>query len=107
MPIDVTAAAHLQLFLGQYLDLEDKLMRLQPDIGAYHQGKEPLRKKEHMMADARSAKRLFDACAVHASCAEHLLTRFVLSAGAYWRRLWCKLFPDKTTRQCRECLKGP
>lgn len=106
MPIDVAAAAHLQLFLSQYLDLEDKLTRLQPDIEAYQRGVEPQRGKDYVIADARAAKRLFDAVATHAACAEHLISKFVLSSGAFWLSLWCKLFPDKKTRHCRECLKG-
>ena len=82
------------------------VVHLGEDIAEFQRGKEPGRDKKYLMADARIAKRVFDDTVRHAECAEHLLTKFVLSGRAFWNRLWCRWFPDTETTRCREILKG-
>lgn len=106
MPLNVATAAHLQLFYSQYLDLEDKLQRVDEAISEFQRDKVPERDKKHLMTDARSAKTLFDDVVLHADCAEYLLTKYVLSKTAFWNRLWLRWFPDTRTKQCYENLKG-
>lgn len=107
MPLDVTTAAHLHFFLSQYLDLEEKLQRISSDIKELERTGKPARDRNYMMADAKHAARVFGAVVGHADCAEHLLTKFVLSKMALWNRLWCGWFPDEQTTKCRKVLRDP
>jgi len=105
MPIDVTAAAHLTFFLSRYSDMEKKLEPFGEAIRQHQQGREPERGQEYLMTDAKSATRVFFEAAKHAECAEHLLNRFVLSRTPLINKVWCSVFPDQKTKECRKMLE--
>lgn len=105
MPIDVTLAAHLALFQKIYYDIEIMLERLSEDFQYFHEHGDARRPREQMKADARIITRHFSRIVEHVTCAEHLISKLVLSKAAIWHRLKCYVYPNKKEKECLKLLK--
>jgi hypothetical protein len=106
MPINVMIAAHLTFFLSQYADMEKKLEPFGKAIKQHQSGIKPDRGREYLMKDAHSATRIFFQAAKHASCAEHLLNKFVLSRTPTLNKILSKVCPDANIKKCRMILQN-
>lgn len=105
MPLDKIMAAHLHLFYTQYLQLEKILQRISKGVNDIQSGKQPERHIEHYQHDNKMAKDAFDRILIHASCADYLLSKYVLSKAAFWNRIISAWLPDEHTKNCYQLLK--
>lgn len=105
MPVDVSMAAHLSLFHSIYLGIIVKIERLSEDFSNFHKTDKPIRPKDLMEADARLVTQLFKQVVSHASCAEHLITKLVLSKFSLFNRLRRYAYIKQEEKQCLKLLK--
>lgn len=106
LPIDVAAAAHLKFFHSRYLYMEEKIEGVEAAMLGHQSGQEPCRKVEYVRADAIAVKGAFDDAVLHADCAEHLISRHILSKWAMFNRLRSRWFPDAKTQFCHDTLRA-
>lgn len=105
-PLDVSMAAHLDLFLTMYRDVVNRIDRVRDLEPEFKQGTPSQEAVERMQAEARAVQRSFTGAAKHAQCAEKLITKLVLSRARYWYRVrrWVGTSGDE--RACANLLKG-
>jgi len=102
MPVDVCMAAHLSLFHEIYSRIEIILKRLSRDFEYFHEYRRPLRPREHLRSDADVVTRHFQRAVRHASCAEDLISKLILSKFSFLHRLRRHIW---MTREEKECLR--
>lgn len=105
MPVDLCMAAHLSLFHEIYSRIEIILERLSRDFEHFHEHREPLRPPEHLRSDADVVTRHFQRAVRHASCAEDLISKLILSRVPTWHRLRRHIWMNREEKECLRVLK--
>jgi len=105
MPVDTSLAAHLDLFTFIYRDIEHILDRIVRDVQFFQENNKFLRSEDSLRADAEVVRKGFKLAAMHARCAERLLSKLVLSKWPTVHRMRSAFFPSKLEKQCEEFLK--
>jgi len=105
MPVDVSLAAHLNLFQQTYTQTESVLKRITDDYTYYHMHGKTFRPQDLMKADCRIATKHFGFAAEHAECAVYLISTLVLSRCAFWYRLRRHFWKNELEKKCSELLR--
>ena len=107
MPIHVTIAAHLSLLKTIYDNIETHTARLEHDFELLRQldTKTLPRSSQEMESDARLIASGFQLAGRHASCAEVMLSKFVLGSFPAWHKIKSKFFPTTEEKQCSQLIK--
>lgn len=105
MPVDVYLAAHLSLFQRIYSQIEIMLDKLSHDYDHFHEHGEPLRPKDHMLADYRLITRHFTIVVEHAQCAEDIITKIILGNFSTWHRIRRIFYMSKKEKKCNDMLR--
>ncbi len=105
MPVNMCMAAHLSLFHEIYSRIEIILKRLSRDFEHFHEYGKPLRPPEHLRADADIVTRHFQQAVRHASCAENLISKLILSRISTWHKLKRHIWINREEKECLRILK--
>ena len=105
MPVDVYLAAHLSLFQRIYSQIEIMLNKLSYDYNHFHEHGEPLRPKDHMLADYRLITRHFPMVVEHAQCAEDIITKIILDNFSTWHRIRRIFYMSQKEKKCKNILR--
>lgn len=105
MPVNMCMAAHLSLFHEIYSRIEIILKRLSRDFENFHEHREPLRPPEHLRSDADIVTRHFQRAVRHASCAEDLISKLILSKFSTWHRMRRHIWMSRKEKECLRVLK--
>lgn len=105
MPVDVYLAAHLSLFQRIYSQIEIMLKNLSHDYNHFHEHDEPLRPKDHMLADYRLITWHFPMVVEHAQCAEDIITKIILDNISTWHRIRRIFYMNQKEKKCNDILR--
>lgn len=105
MPVDVYLAAHLSLFQRIYSQIEIMLNKLSHDYNHFHEHGEPLRPKDHMLADYELVTRHFPMVVEHAQCAEDIITKIILGNFSTWHRIRRIFYMNQKEKKCNDILR--
>ena len=105
MPVDVYLAAHLSLFQRIYSQIEIMLNKLSYDYNHFHEHGEPLRPKDHMLADYRLITRHFPMVVEHAQCAEDIITKIIIGNFSTWHRIRRIFCMSQKEKKCKNILR--
>ena len=108
MPVHITLAAHLNLLKTIYGSLEPNFDRLTRDFERLKKrgsSEPPPRSEQEMEADARIIFSAFKLAEKHASCAEVMLSQFVLGSFPTWHRIRRRLFPTTEEKMCAKLIR--
>lgn len=105
MPVDACMAAHLSLFHRTYSAIEIILERLYKDFEHFREHRKPLRPIEQFRADADIVNHHLKRAVRHASCAELLISKLILSRVSTWHRLIRHIRMNKEEKKCLRVLK--
>ena len=105
MPVDVYLAAHLSLFQRIYSQIGIMLKNLSHDYNHFHEHGEPLRPKDHMLADYRLITRHFPMVVEHAQCAEDIITKIILGKFPTWHRIRRIFYMNQKEKKCNDILR--
>ena len=81
------------------------LTKLSHDYNHFHKHGEPLRPKEHMLADYRLITRHFSMVVEHSKCAEDIITKLILSNFATWHRIRRFICMSQKEKKCKDILR--
>jgi len=105
MPVDVSLAAHLSLFQRIYSQIGIMLKNLSHDYNHFHEHGEPLRPKDHMLADYRLITRHFPMVVEHAQCAEDIINKVILGNFLTWHRIRRIFYMNQKEKNCNNILR--
>lgn len=101
MPVSGTLASHLELFRKNYSYFEMILECISDDYEAFGQTNKAPRSREEMTIDAEKAVKSFDKVVKHATCAEDLLFKLILSRTPTFNRIRISLYKTRKERDCQ------
>jgi hypothetical protein len=104
MPVNGKLACHLELFRSIYSDVEAILQRIANDYEIFKQTGTHPRTKDEMKFDSKRVATGFDTVVQHAICAEHLLSKLILSQTPTLNRLRILIWRTRKERNCSELL---
>ena len=105
MPVDACMAAHLSLFHRTYSTIEIILERLSNDFEYFQEHGKPLRSIEQFRADADIVNNHLNRAVRHASCAELLISKLILSRVSAWQRVIRHIRMNREEKACLRILK--
>lgn len=105
MATDVHIASHISMFDLTMREMEEKLDRLSDDFHAKRTGQPAPRTLEATEADARLLATELDRLAMHAHCAEKLITSLILSHSRHWNKFKRRFCMSLEEQQCLAALK--
>ena len=106
MPASVHLAGHLEMFQMCFNSAEDKLNKLSDDYHAFDKNSEDRRKVEIIRSESESIYREFEEAALHARCAERLITNRVLSNLRVYHSIRSRFMPTKEDKLSMAILRG-
>ncbi|MCF6258296.1 MAG: hypothetical protein L3J98_00580 [Gammaproteobacteria bacterium] len=106
MPISVHLASHLEMFQMCFNSAEDKLNRLSEDYHAFDKNNGGRRNVEIIRSESKAIYREFEQAALHACCAEKLITKKILSKLRMYHLIRSRFMPTKEDKLCMAILRG-
>lgn len=106
MLVDVTLAAHLELFGVIYRGVEHHVNAIRRDIDHHNEHGKSLRSKSDVQADAELVENGLAMAARNAACAERLISLLVLSDWRLIHRVRMFIKPTKEECDCKTFLKS-
>jgi hypothetical protein len=105
MATDVHIASHISMFDLTMREMDEKLDRLSDDFHAKRMGQPATRALEAMKSDAQLLSMELNRLAMHAHCAERLITLLILARSRYWNKLKRRFRTSHEEQQCLAALK--